>query len=144
MPYKIAVASSDGNIIDLHVGSARSFRIYEVQDDGSFAFAEERAAGEADAPSSAGACPEGSASSCGEQPGGGCGGCGQGGEISSKVQLIADCRCVVCARIGFNVQKQLERKAIAAFDVECPVEEALTKISSYFLHVDKHESLARR
>ena len=69
------------------------------------------------------------------------GGCGGAGEASAKVELVSDCRCVVCKKIGFHIQKQLERKAISAFDVTCPVEEALEKISHYFTRMDNHESL---
>lgn len=79
---------------------------------------------------------------------GGCGsgakaGCGSGcgGDASAKVELVADCRCIVCKKIGFQIQKQLERKAISAFDVSCSVEEALSKISNYFTRMDNHESL---
>ena len=40
--------------------------------------------------------------------------------------------------------KQLEKKAVASFDVDCPVQVALEKISNYFHSVDNHISLARR
>ena len=40
--------------------------------------------------------------------------------------------------------KQLEKKAISSFDVDCPVQEALEKITKYFHSVDNHVSLARR
>lgn len=69
------------------------------------------------------------------------GGCGGAGNGSAKVELISDCRCIVCKKIGFHIQKQLERKAISAFDVSCSVEEALEKISYYFKRIDNHESL---
>jgi nitrogen fixation protein NifX len=42
---KIAVATSDGNTIDEHFGQARVFRIYEVNDDGSYAELELRTIG---------------------------------------------------------------------------------------------------
>ena len=84
------------------------------------------------------------ASACGSK--GGChngqgGGCSGQGDASGKIELVSDCRCVVCKKIGFHVQKQLERRAITFFDVDCSVEEALTKISSYFKKVDGHQSL---
>lgn len=143
MAYRIAVASSDGVHVDRHFGGAEEFSIYAVDDGGSFSFLERRAApagtsggDAADCAGQGGGCE---ASPCGNS-GGGCaaGACGSGGGASVKVQLIADCRAVVCARIGFNVQKQLERKAIASFDVECPVDEALEKIAKYFFSMDNH------
>lgn len=139
MSYKIAAASSDGVQIDETFGSAKSFIIYEVTD-GMYIKLEERV------------CPEegtdydrtSAADSC--KTGGGCGsgageGCGGSGGISAKVKLVSDCRCIVCRKIGFRIQKQLERKAVSIFDVSCPVEDALKKITYYFDRMDHHESL---
>lgn len=145
MSYKIAVASSDGLQIDETFGAAKSFIIYEVAD-GIYRKLEERTFREegtehggvsaADACNSSDSCKTGGG--CGSGAGGGCGGAG---EASEKVELISDCRCVVCKKIGFHIQKQLERKAISAFDVSVSVEEALEKISHYFTRMDNHESL---
>lgn len=139
MSYKIAVASSDGLQIDETFGSAKSFIIYEVAD-GIYRKLEERAFREEGTDnggiSVADSCKTGGG--CGSGTGGGCGGAG---EASEKVELISDCRCVVCKKIGFHIQKQLERKAISAFDVSVSVEEALEKISHYFTRMDNHESL---
>lgn len=145
MSYKIAVASSDGLQIDETFGAAKSFIIYEVAD-GIYRKLEERAFREegtdndgisaADSCNSSDICKTGGG--CGSGTGGGCGGIG---EASEKVELISDCRCVVCKKIGFHIQKQLERKAISAFDVSVSVEEALEKISHYFTRMDNHESL---
>lgn len=145
MSYKIAVASSDGLQIDETFGTAKSFIIYEVAN-GIYRKLEERTFREegtdndgvsaADSCNSAGSCKTGGG--CGSGTGGGCGGAG---EASEKVELISDCRCVVCKKIGFHIQKQLERKAISAFDVSVSVEEALEKITHYFTRMDNHESL---
>lgn len=162
MSYKIAVASSDGIQIDETFGSAEKFLIYEVED-GVYRRLETRASDEkrtdrSGAPQAPGCNPasgfqkkdgggEGNAchaeNGCGAGSGcgNGAGGCGGAGEASAKVELVSDCRCVVCKKIGFHIQKQLERKAISAFDVACPVEEALEKISYYFTRIDNHESL---
>lgn len=155
MSYKIAVASSDGIQIDETFGAAKRFLIYEVED-GAYRRLEERAAdedktdrrGTPQESSFQNACNEKNAcnaesachaeSGCGNGTGGGCGGAE---EASAKVELVSDCRCVVCKKIGFHIQKQLERKAISAFDVTCSVEEALEKISHYFTRMDNHESL---
>lgn len=158
MAYKIAVASSDGKQVDLHFGGAAFFHIYDVADDGSFTAAGRRscppaeAGGSPAAPGPAGCGAPGSAGS-----GCGAGGCapagaacgGQGGGYgaagpSARVELLADVRAVVAAKIGFNVTKQLEKKAISGFDVDCTVQEALTKITKYFYSVDNHVPLARR
>ena len=144
MSYKIALASSDGTNIDVHFGAAGSFLIYEVSDEGAFSLLERRdydGVDEAAGSAGCGPAPDG----CGTASCGGQGkGCGQGAAVSAKVRLVEDCRCVVAAKIGFNVTKQLEKKAISGFDVECTVQEALEKITKYFHSVDNHVSLARR
>ena len=61
-----------------------------------------------------------------------------------KVALIEDCRAVVCKKVGFQAQKQFEKKAISVFDVECSVEEALEKITSYYYKIDNRQSLRSR
>lgn len=145
MSYKIAVASSDGLQIDESFGSAKKFIIYEVTD-GIYTRLEERAFREEETDNNDVSIVGGCNSSVSCKNEGGCGsgtggGCGGAGEASPKVELVSDCRCIVCKKIGFHIQKQLERKAISAFDVTCPVEEALEKISHYFTHMDNHESL---
>lgn len=140
MSYKIAVASSDGKQIDKTFGSAEAFIIYEV-DGEEYIIAEQRIFHADENTDTSEDC----------NPSGGCGGgngCGSGNGCSggslngsAKVELISDCRCIVCKKIGFHIQKQLERKAISAFDVSCSVEEALDKIIKYYIRIDRHESL---
>ena len=140
MTYKIAVASSDGVNVDLHFGAAESIDIYEVQDDGSFSLLEKREMKIPETPlSTSGVISEHNRTACAS---GGCGngnggGCGNGGG-SAKVEVISGVRAVVKEKIGFNVTKALEKKAIANFDVECSVQEALEKITKYFYSVDSH------
>lgn len=159
MSYKIAIASSDEIHINETFGSAKVFHIYEVTD-GTYVKSEVRNAegeheGAKESAYPAAGTQDNSQSfgSCGSKPDNGCGngGCqgGHGGGCSGsegaswKVELLSDCRCIVCKKIGFHVVKQLERRAIASFDVSCTVEEALTKISSYFQTVDAHQSLRK-
>lgn len=153
MPYKIAIASSDGIHIDETFGSAKEFLIYEVTDE-TYAKSEVRAVEEVSSAKAEASQPQkesvlqetcGSTGGCGKSsctPGAG-GGCSGSGEVSGKVELVSDCRCIVCKKIGFHVQKHLERKAITSFDVTCTVEEALQKITAYFHKVDTHQSFRR-
>lgn len=151
MSYKIAVASSDEINIDETFGAAKFFHIYEVTDE-VYVKSEIRVAdGENNTHKEAfwhleSNCVQENSKSSGNCGKSGCnngsgGGCAGNGDVSWKVELLSDCRCIVCKKIGFHVQKQLERRAITAFDVSCSVEEALTKISSYFQKVDSHQSL---
>ncbi|MBR0132896.1 MAG: hypothetical protein IJM14_07440 [Lachnospiraceae bacterium] len=138
MDYKIAFASSDGEMIDRSFGAANRFYIYEVED-GRTSFSEVREFN-AELPEK----DTETGASCGEKTGcaGNGGGCG-GGECGAnpKVEALSDVRCIVAEKIGFNIRRQLERKMIAVFDVKVPLAEALDKISTYFDKVDRHISL---
>lgn len=137
MSYKIAVASSDSENINETFGSAKSFVIYEVSDGVCKRFEERICTTEekvAENNCNSKVC--GNSDGCGS----GCG--GQGGN-SAKVELISDCRAVVCKKIGFHIQKQLERKAISFFDVSCTIKEALDKITAYYNRIDNHEPLRK-
>lgn len=122
MAYKIAVASSDGVNIDLSFGAAKEFRIYEVEHK-KYALAEIRK------------CPEQAAQQSTPHKSGchGQGSCGCTSVAADpKVQLIADCRCILCGKIGGNAKKQLEKKAIAVFDIELELQTALDKVTAYY------------
>lgn len=109
MSYKIAVASSDGIHIDKTFGAAKEFLIYEVTDE-AYVKSEVRAAEEVRNAADEAAQPQkesglqdgcGNTGGCGKdgcnsQTGGGCSG---GGEVSGKVELVSDCRSIVCKKI---------------------------------------------
>ncbi len=137
MSYKIAIGSSDGINVDLKFGEVKSFLIYEVDEEATLI--ENRIVNDEENNLTDIAC--GSAENIN---GTGCGGAGGGcGAGISKVSLISDCRCVVCKKIGFQAQKQFEKKAISVFDVECTVDEALQKISFYYNKIDNHKSFRK-
>ncbi len=138
MSIKVAIASSDGINIDLHFGQAKQFGIYELHGN-NFEFLESREAPESVLPDdgevSGGGCGGGgfgcgSGAGCGS--GGGCGG-GAGGPVSPIVELLLDCRSVVAAQFGQRIRRQFERNAVSAFDIELPINEALTKLAAYYL-----------
>jgi hypothetical protein len=135
--YKIAKASSDEIHIDETFGSTKIFHIFEIED-GKVKKVEERIAEESNKNLQCGISDGCNKEGCHSGAGSGC----TGNEGNShKVELIADCRCVICKKIGFQIQKQLERKTITAFDVTCTVNQALEKISFYYDRIDKHQSL---
>lgn len=155
MSYLIAVATSNAKDVDLGFGAAKGFHIYEVDGTGYKEieyreFTEEPGNATGGACGSGGGC-SGAASGCSPANGAaqpaGCNGpangCGGSDGAQKKVELIADCRSLVCKKIGFQAQKQLEKRAIAGFDVDCTIDEALTKIAVYFNKVDNHISLRR-
>ncbi|MCD8159491.1 MAG: hypothetical protein LUD77_11605 [Clostridiales bacterium] len=93
MTYKIAVSSSDGINIDLSFGETEKFLIYEVQGL-NYNLSAVR---ECD-------LTDNSAINCGSE-GFGCGSKTGCGERAEKTALISDCRCIVCKKIGFHIQK---------------------------------------
>lgn len=141
MAYKIAVGSSDGINVNLKFGEVTKFLIYEVSDE--IRLVEERIVRN---DTEIQKINENSCniSGCSKEDCGGNGsGCNGSSDVISKVALISDCRCVVCKKIGFQAQKQFEKKAISVFDVECEVNEALEKIAFYYGKMDKHESFRK-
>jgi predicted Fe-Mo cluster-binding NifX family protein len=153
MAYKIAVGSSDGINVDLKFGEVENFLIYEVTD--HFKLIEQRSVSREttelnDSGNASNAakisefsleknCEKSNCKSSGCSGNGG--GCGGAEGVLKKVSLIEDCRCVVCKKIGFQAQKQFEKKAISVFDVEVPIEEALEKITYYYEKIDNHKTL---
>ena len=141
MAYKIAVGSSDGVNVDLKFGEVTKFLIYEVTD--AIRLSEERIVHNdiEEQHMNEKLC---NISGCSSE---GCSGNGSGcngsSDVISKVSLISDCRCVVCKKIGFQAQKQFEKKAISVFDVECGINEALEKIAFYYGKIDKHEAFRK-
>jgi len=134
--YRIAVASSDGISIDLHFGEADHFLIYEVEGMEYTLMGERRCRDEKRNEEAGPARANGEKGGCS----GGGGGC-HGASNEERVSPVSDCRCIICRKIGGDMQKALERKGIASYDVDCSVEEALEKIVSYIYKTDNHISL---
>ena len=142
MVYKIAIASSDEIHIDETFGSAKKFFIYEIMD-GQIQKVEERSVEESNwdlQDSISNGYNRNCSNECDCNLGVGSGCCGNERNIR-KVEMLSDCRCVICSKIGVHIQKQFDKKAITTFDVNCAVKEALVKISSYYIKVDTHQSL---
>lgn len=149
MSYKIAVASSDGITIDAHFGSTTQFYILQVNDDESYQILEDRRVSESVPGSTQDSC-SGAKDGCGNRQQGSCGnhqsgGCGghSDASINAKVELIADCRCLLCLKCGPGAERQLERKAITVFQIDISIENALKKIIPYYSKLDHHISLRK-
>ena len=169
MTYKIAVASSNGITVDGAFGEVTEFRIYQVEgeqytqvedrkmpepfiqkpEDTAVAQRadstdQQNCGGQDSDPTEAGCCggqdsEHTEAGCCGGHGGhGGCG-CGTPDGSSIRIEALSDCRSIVCKKIGPHAKKLLERKAIAAFDVDCSVEDALKKIIFYYNRMDRHK-----
>lgn len=119
MGYKIAIATSDGIHIDLHFGQTESFAIYEVCEDDSYKQIETRTV-------------IAQKSIILPQQKTGCGGCGGGKSKNERIELIKDCRCVLCARCGAGTEIELGKHHITSFIIQKKINEALDKIVKYY------------
>lgn len=111
--YKIAVASSDGKIIDQHFGQANQFYIYEVNN-ADYEFAELRKLENV---------PQNFNSDY--------------DKFLYIIKALSGCRIVVASQIGQGAIKFLGKNGIHAFDVEGPIDYALKKLVEYYYKVDK-------
>ena len=111
MSYLVAVATSDGEIIDTHFGHASSFLIIEVDDDGNYTEIEEREV----------------ISACG---GGDCKPC-SGARMNAIAERLKDVDFVLCARSGPHAEEALRRYDIALLDVMIPISRAIPKIHKF-------------
>lgn len=128
MGYKIAVATSDGVNVDLHFGATRVFAIYEVEGL-NYTNKEARTLPESQVEESQ-ACGSGCDRGCGERNG-----CHGDGKLPA-IEMLADCRCIVCTKIGRSILRQFQQRAISTFDVTMPIDEALPKIVQYYNKID--------
>ncbi|WP_026527074.1 NifB/NifX family molybdenum-iron cluster-binding protein [Butyrivibrio sp. VCD2006] len=112
MSYLIAVATSDGEIIDTHFGHADSFLILEVDEDGNYEEIEERDV----------------RSACGG--GEDCVRC-SGSIMNDVAENLKDVDFVLCARSGPHAEEVLRRYGIAILDVIMPIDKAVPKIHKF-------------
>lgn len=104
---KIAVASSDGKVINQHFGHADQFLVFDLS--GTEArFVELRR------------CPPL------------CGASGEPGHaedaVEERMRLIEDCRAVLCARIGYGMRRELALRGIRPVEVAGLIEEILRRL----------------
>jgi hypothetical protein len=142
MSYRIAVCSSDGIQVDCSFGAAEEFLIYEVSNDTNY-FLERRQVHKANITrrdEEAGAQDACAANQCG-----GCGGKPRcHGQIhEERTGLIADCRCLLCEKVGMHAARSLEQRAISVFCITTSIEAAFKKLIPYYERVDHHQSLRK-
>jgi nitrogen fixation protein NifX len=92
MAHRIAVASSDGRLIDTHFGHARRFDVYEL-DDGGSSFVETRSARSA------------------------CTGAGHDeSAFDNTLALLGDCEAIFVSVIGYGAAAYLSGKGMRVFE----------------------------
>jgi len=113
MSYKIAVASSDGKVVNQHFGRATQFLIFEV-DGENFKFLELLEAGAF--------CNHGEHDE---------------NKLLSAVEALKGSRAVLVSQIGKGAAEALRRNGIDSFDVRNFIEDALNKLIKYYSNIDK-------
>ena len=100
--YKIAVASSDGIVVNQHFGRADKFLIFKIENDGSFSFIETRAVKPV--------CNYGNHDD---------------GQLIENLQKIKDCK------IGKGASIQAEQLGITPMELPDMIEESIQKVISF-------------
>jgi len=105
MSYRVAVASTDGKYVNDHFGGAKPFLIFEISSTG-YQYLELR-------PNVPSCNPEHADES----------------RHSKTLELLADCRAVIVARIGPGAEQILASRGIQAVTIPDFIDEALKKLS---------------
>ncbi len=106
MSYKVAVASTDGNIIDLHFGHADAFHIYSVSEQGSVLIesrsVKKYCAGPAE-------CSE---------------------DKMDTLEAVSDCDAIISKVIGLSPKNKLEEMGVKVFSMVDTVDSGLKNVYS--------------
>ena len=112
MSYKIAVASSDGKVVNQHFGKATQFLVFEVEED-NFKFLKLL--------ESSPFCNYGEHDE---------------NKLLSAVDALEGSRAVLVSQIGNGAAQALKTKGIEVFDVHDFIEDALKKLIKYYSNID--------
>jgi len=104
---KIAVASTDGKLVDLHFGDANHFLIYEVkEEEDEFQQVREKT----NLPLT-----------------------NHTDRWVASIDVISDCKAVICNKIGMEPTIELRKMGIKPIELDCAVKEALRECSRHLL-----------
>jgi nitrogen fixation protein NifX len=104
---KIAVASTNGKIIDLHFGDANRFLIFEIENgEGKFQEIREKTA-----------MPLNNHQE----------------RWIASIDLINDCKAVLCSKIGNEPTIELRKLGIKPVQLDCEVKDAVDECSKHLL-----------
>lgn len=112
MSYKIAVASTDGKVVNQHFGRAAQFLIFEIED-GQYKFLELTKTNPF--------CNNGEHDD---------------NRLLTAVEGLAGCRAVLVSQIGGGAAAALRGRGIEPFDIRELIEDALKKLIKYYSKID--------
>lgn len=105
--YKIAVASSDGIVVNQHFGHAEKFLIYEISD-GKYNLTEIRTVTPV--------CNSGNHDD---------------GKLAENLKKIQDCKYLLVSRIGAGAASRAEHFGITPMEIPDIIEESIEKLISF-------------
>lgn len=111
MSYRIAVASSDGKVVNQHFGHSRQFIIFEISDGGEWDFKEIR---NTVPPCSLGQHSESA--------------------LEQVIRDLSDCSVVVVSQIGYGAEQALGNAGIRAYVIPDLIYTALNKVIASLIH----------
>jgi nitrogen fixation protein NifX len=118
MAYKIAIASTDGKVVNQHFGKAEKFYIINVDEDvSSYEVIDIR--------ETQAACQAGGHSDNG---------------MDTVVQLLSDVDYVLVSQIGTGAEHALKNAGITAFAISHYIDEAVKKIIEYNQRLKKNRN----
>ena len=106
--YRIAIASTDGETVNIHYGKSEIFYIYIVDDDEGYDLLEKR--------SVTPVCQEGFHDKA---------------AMDTHVQQFKDCKYVVASRIGSGAIQSLTAAGITAMELPGSIDDAILKVWKY-------------
>lgn len=106
--FRIAVATSDGIVINQHFGRADTFRIYDIKQDNTIEFKEERVVNPV--------CQ---------------GGVHDDLQMKESVSYLTDCKYVLASRIGQGAINALEQAGINPMELPGVIEESIGRLIAY-------------
>lgn len=104
MGTRVAIASTDGKVVNQHFGHAEQFHIVEVREDG-YSFLETREVT---------SCCHGGMH---EQP-----------SFDKVAEVLQDCSAILVSRIGPGALAYMEAKDFAIYETPCMIDDVLKKI----------------
>ncbi|GHU80203.1 dinitrogenase iron-molybdenum cofactor [Clostridia bacterium] len=107
MSFLVAVATTDGKVVNEHFGRADSFYIMELSENGH-SFVEQRKHSPV----------------CG-------GGSHSDNAMKARIALLSDCRAVLVSRAGPGAKQALSAGGIQVFELGLPVEDALAQLREH-------------
>lgn len=106
--YKIAVASSDGLVVNSHFGRANTFYIYQVGEDGESVLIEER--------NLIPVCE---------------GGNHDDARLNENLDRLSDCDFILVSKIGDGAANAASQKGIESYEIPGVIEESIEQLLKY-------------